>query len=309
MMELRQLRYFTAVAETLNFSRAAETLYISQSALSQQIADLEREMGVQLLQRSKRSVELTPAGRAMLAEAKKLLHQSEKLVPYVRQIEQSDTQERELFIGVDFSMDLSYDADFRLALCDAVSALRTRTPSLRATFHMYEHPELARTIDVGTVDLGFFLCSEATLRGICRTRVKTRLLWEEEMVLVLRGEEPIEDTPDNVRAVLKERGLFLLEQETRGMSQALQILEAIGVQPHIRFNNSRSVMVLMAESGESTTLLPASLVRGLRDSNLQCLHFGVPAALCQFRAVWREENQNCLIPSLLDHLTQGLSQG
>ena len=72
-MELRQLQYFTAVAETLNFSRAAEILYISQPALSQQIADLERELGVLLLQRSKRSVSLTPAGTLLLQEAKKLL--------------------------------------------------------------------------------------------------------------------------------------------------------------------------------------------------------------------------------------------
>ena len=55
-MEIRQLKYFAAVADTLNFSRAAETLFISQSALSKQIADLERELGMVLLQRDKRSV-------------------------------------------------------------------------------------------------------------------------------------------------------------------------------------------------------------------------------------------------------------
>ena len=60
-MEIRQLKYFAAVADTLNFSRAAETLLISQSALSKQIADLERELGMVLLQRDKRSVRLTPA--------------------------------------------------------------------------------------------------------------------------------------------------------------------------------------------------------------------------------------------------------
>ena len=57
-MEIRQLKYFAAVADTLNFSRAAETLFISQSALSKQIADLERELGMVLLQRDKRSVRL-----------------------------------------------------------------------------------------------------------------------------------------------------------------------------------------------------------------------------------------------------------
>ena len=62
-MEIRQLKYFAAVADTLNFSRAAETLFISQSALSKQVADLERELGMVLLQRDKRSVRLTPAGK------------------------------------------------------------------------------------------------------------------------------------------------------------------------------------------------------------------------------------------------------
>ena len=57
-MEIRQLKYFAAVADTLNFSRAAETLFISQSALSKPIADLERELGMVLLQRDKRSVSL-----------------------------------------------------------------------------------------------------------------------------------------------------------------------------------------------------------------------------------------------------------
>ena len=64
-MEIRQLKYFAAVADTLNFSRVAETLFISQSALSKQIADLERELGMVLLQRDKRSVRLTPGGQSL----------------------------------------------------------------------------------------------------------------------------------------------------------------------------------------------------------------------------------------------------
>ena len=72
-MEIRQLKYFAAVADTLNFSRAAETLFISQSALSKQIADLERELGMVLLQRDKRSVRLTPAGKVFLNDAKVIL--------------------------------------------------------------------------------------------------------------------------------------------------------------------------------------------------------------------------------------------
>jgi DNA-binding transcriptional LysR family regulator len=75
-MELRQLRYFLAVAEQLHFTRAAELLHMAQPALSQQIALLEDEIGVKLLERTNRRVELTPAGHAFRIKAQSALDQA-----------------------------------------------------------------------------------------------------------------------------------------------------------------------------------------------------------------------------------------
>ncbi|GAA5141585.1 LysR family transcriptional regulator [Pseudonocardia adelaidensis] len=69
--ELKHLRYFVAVAETLSFTAAARSLYVSQQAVSRIIQQLERELGVRLLDRTTRTVELTAAGRALLASAKR----------------------------------------------------------------------------------------------------------------------------------------------------------------------------------------------------------------------------------------------
>ncbi len=87
-MELRHLRYFVAVAEELNFSRAAERLHVSQPPLSRQIRDLENELKVTLLERDRQGVRLTQAGRGILTRARKLLHDAEALLNAARRIDQ-----------------------------------------------------------------------------------------------------------------------------------------------------------------------------------------------------------------------------
>lgn len=85
-MELRQLRYFVAVAETGNISRAAQKIFLTQPALSRQIKALEEEIGQCLLERKAHSIHLTPAGEAMLREARELLQHADGAVARVRAV-------------------------------------------------------------------------------------------------------------------------------------------------------------------------------------------------------------------------------
>ena len=96
-MELRHIRYFVALAEELNFNRAAERLHISQPPLSRQIRELEEEIGVKLFHRTKRQVELTPAGRTFLVRAYEILDRVERSRISARLA--STGQEGELRIG------------------------------------------------------------------------------------------------------------------------------------------------------------------------------------------------------------------
>lgn len=87
-VELRQLRYFIAVAEELHFRRAAERLYVSQPAISRQIAQLEHRIGVRLFERDRRRVELTPAGSVFLRNLREALVQLERSLANARWVGQ-----------------------------------------------------------------------------------------------------------------------------------------------------------------------------------------------------------------------------
>jgi LysR family transcriptional regulator, benzoate and cis,cis-muconate-responsive activator of ben and cat genes len=96
-VDLRQLRYFVAVAEELHFSRASARLNLAQSALSSQIRQLEAEVGGPLLVRSTRRVELTPAGEALLTDAREILAAADGALERCRALARGETGE--LVIG------------------------------------------------------------------------------------------------------------------------------------------------------------------------------------------------------------------
>jgi DNA-binding transcriptional LysR family regulator len=89
-IDLKQLKYFLAVAEEKSFSRAAERLHISQPPLSQQIMKLESELGVRLFARTTRSFELTVAGKALMQEASDLLGRMRMTIDTIRQIDRGE---------------------------------------------------------------------------------------------------------------------------------------------------------------------------------------------------------------------------
>jgi len=89
-IDLKQLRYFLAVAEEKSFSRAAERLHISQPPLSQQIMKLETELGVKLFARTTRTFELTVAGKALMSEASELLAKMRITIDTIRQIDRGE---------------------------------------------------------------------------------------------------------------------------------------------------------------------------------------------------------------------------
>src|SRR5271170_3775496 len=105
-MELRHLRYFVAVAEELNFTRAAEKLHLAQPSLTRQIHNLEDELGVRLLNRTKNQVSLTEEGVSFLVDAKRLVALSLESVTAVQRFSRGESSQLNIGYLFKFNFDL-----------------------------------------------------------------------------------------------------------------------------------------------------------------------------------------------------------
>ncbi len=146
-MELRHLRYFVAVAEERNLTGAAQLrLHISQPSLSRQIRDLEDFVGAELLHRSARGVELTPAGRAFMDHARLALSQADAAVEAARRAAQPAKQK--FALGFLTGEEMTW-------LPEAMHLLRGELPSVDVTLSSNYSPDLAEAVARGQLDLAF----------------------------------------------------------------------------------------------------------------------------------------------------------
>jgi LysR family transcriptional regulator, cyn operon transcriptional activator len=144
-MELRQLRYLCAVARESHFTRAAETLYVTQSALSQQIQQLEQEVGVALIDRSRKGARLTAAGEVLTHHAQRVLHELE--LARVALDDLQGLQRGDLTIGVVQTV----NAYFMPAL---VAAFAAEHPKIHLHLEELTADDIERRLEDGSIQLG-----------------------------------------------------------------------------------------------------------------------------------------------------------
>lgn len=236
-MDLRQLRYFVAVAATRNFTRAAEQMHIAQPPLSRQIQSLEEELGVLLIQRNSRPVRLTEAGRLFHEQALQILHRVEQMKNAARQAGLNERQS----ISVAYVASTLYGG-----LPMLVRMFRQRFPD--TDIHLVDLSSVQQISELksGRIDLGF---------GRVRSRdtsVARTVLREERLVLavppssalatsngrislkeiqhqrlIVYPKEPRPSFADHVLGLLHDEGVQLAEiHEVRELQAALGLVAA-----------------------------------------------------------------------------------
>jgi DNA-binding transcriptional LysR family regulator len=150
-MELRHLRYFVAVAESLNFTKAAVRLHLAQPSLTRQIQNLEEEIGVRLLERSKKHVALTEEGTAFLVDARRMIALAEESIRAVQRLSRGETGQLNVGYLSNFNFDLLPKTLVAFREAHPHNALNLFDMTPAEQFRALE----ARKIDVGFVGLHF----------------------------------------------------------------------------------------------------------------------------------------------------------
>jgi DNA-binding transcriptional LysR family regulator len=193
--ELRQLRYFVAVAEHLSFTRAAAELHIAQQSLSQQIAALERHVGVRLFDRDTRGTRLTAAGAALLPGARDVLSRTEEAVAAA----QRAATER---ISLGF---LTSTANYMLPA--VVRAVRDRLPHVQPSTHDLPIDALVAGLRDGRIDVAF-------TRPPLVADLATRTITSEPVCAVLPAGHPLAARPTLTLADLADADWVLTPRES-----------------------------------------------------------------------------------------------
>ena len=287
-MELRQLRYFLAVAEHLSFSRAAEELYISQPSLSYQIAELEKELGTQLFQRDRRTVSLTAAGSALLEPARETLEASERLLRLAR--DGAPEEAGVLRVGFDDTED-----HFELTgITEALASFADAHAGLQLEMSRMPFAECTDRLIYGDLDLAFLVLR---YREKLPPELESRSVRSTRIAMVVREDCPAETCEEAV----EQLDLILVGEKPRGSSRILRLLEDRKLRPRVRQVDSMPAGFTYVQMGRGILLLTEAYVQEHRYTGLKAIPIpGEEAEIVQ-AAVW---NRNSAGPAARQFIAQ-----
>jgi LysR family hydrogen peroxide-inducible transcriptional activator len=277
MPTLRQLRSLVAIADTLNFRRAAERCHISQPALSTQLQELEAALKVQLVERSRRRVLLTPVGHEVVARARRVLQE-------LQAIEQLAERGRHFLDGTIRVGILPSLGPYLLP--HILPSLREHHPRLTLYLREGRADDLLRRLDEGDLDLLFFPLP------VAEPAFETAPLFDEPLWLALPKSHRLAGKPRIEEGDLQGETILALEPGHSLCKEVLALCRLWKAHPRLDFaTTSLDTLRQMAGMGAGATLLPALYVRAEagQDPQIVLKPLPEPSPSRAIGLVWRQQ--------------------
>jgi LysR family hydrogen peroxide-inducible transcriptional activator len=277
-MNLRDLRYFVALADTGHFGKAAERCFVSQPTLSAQIKKLENYLGVQLIERQPRRVTLTEMGAKILPLARRMLQESDEIVALARN--EHDPLSGKLKVAL-----IPTIGPYLLPI--VMRKLRRQLPRLKLMLYEYQTQPLLEKLRSGDIELGI-LALPVPLDGL-----EARELYEEPFTVAVPNNSELAKKSTMKIDDLSGETLLLLEDGHCLRDQALDVCGRIEAKESEDYRaTSLETLRQMVAAGLGVTLLPELATRGPFGSGqgLTVKHFARPVPSRTVGAVWRKSS-------------------
>ncbi len=275
MPTLQQFRYLVAVADTLHFRRAAESAKVTQPTLSTQLRELEAKLGVQLVERSRAGVTLTPIGAQVAARARAVLRDVGDIAALARA--GSDPLAATVRVGVVGSL-----GSYFLPL--VIPALHARYPALKFYVREGVARDLLTRLDEGTLDVLFFPLP------LDATGLQVEPLFHEPLLVVLPTDHALSATAIIDRADLRGETVMTLEAGHRLHATVAALCEETGAVLSLDYEGtSLDTLRQMVATGLGLSVLPALYVRSevAREALVTARPLSAPAPGRDIGMVWR----------------------
>ncbi len=270
-MELRHLRYFLAVADTLSFTRAAATLHVTQPTLSHQIKQLEKEVNSVLLDRHGRRVHLTASGEMFREYAQRALKEINSATTAISELE--GLRHGALTVGVSESFSTSLLPPLLAEFCDLY-------PGVHVTMRQLPTGQLEDQLDRGNLNLGIAYSPPAT------DKIVAEKLFDEPLMLVVGMKHPLAHRKKIHIAALHSEPLTLLTPEFPSRRLLEGRFSSVGVKPRIvlEINSIQATLATVRHTKLATVLTERM---ALTVPGLSCIEL-VPAITRTAAVFWRQ---------------------
>lgn len=291
-MELKTLRYFAVVAEELHFGRAAKRLHISQPPLSRQIMNLEGELGVTLLYRSKRHVQLTPAGELFLHE----------VIPILSAVNEAGNAARRAGRGEIGRLVIGFFLGATYTLLPRVlRRFRAQSPNVKLVLQDMELPQVLETLVNGEIDVGFLRPPAMD------STISTEVLLREPFVAAIPENSKFSKSRQLRLCDLAEEP-FILFSPTRSVlySQIINACHQAGFHPRVVQEARRpETLIGLVGSGAGIALVASSVqMRG--GTGVTFKKITGPLPMTEIAIAWRHKNPSPLLESFLETARQAM---
>ena len=277
MVELRHLRYFIAVAEDLNFSRAAQRMHMAQPPLSAAIRQLERELGVQLFVRTTREVKLTEAGRAFLAGSRRTLASAERAAEDAKRAAAGELGQ----------LRIAYSWSTRFETLPAVGrAFRAGHPDVDVLTQEMWNARMPPAFALGSIDIALCLCPEIA------AELELAPIRNERLVALLPAAHPLSREEAIPLSALADEEFVLFPREIapRLHDAFVATYRRAGFEPRVRTESFHAGWDLgvLAEI-PAVAVAPQTVTGGLPDG-IVAVALSEPAESLETCVVWRRDD-------------------